>query len=139
MEITINDLLKFEDNIIDNVKIKFNQSSATDNPLDLYQKDPEIVNTQWLFWKEQKRYFYMTLVIRDYEPVWAYIVGLVKSGFKSYNASIWVLHNFLIIVSMALSLLFAGKRNKRSGIVFISLAILLILSEYYKTIISLFI
>ena len=58
MEITINDLLKFEDNIIDNVKIKFNQSSATDNPLDLYQKDPEIVNTQWLFWKEQKRYFY---------------------------------------------------------------------------------
>lgn len=82
---------------------------------------------------------YMTLVIRDYEPVWAYIVGLVKSGFKSYNASIWVLHNFLIIVSMALSLLFAGKRNKRSGIAFISLAILLILSEYYKTIISLFI
>lgn len=58
MDIKINDLLKFEDDIIDNVKIRFNQSNATDNPLDLYQKNPEIVNTQWLFWRGQKRYFY---------------------------------------------------------------------------------
>ena len=58
MEITINDLLKFNDDIIDSVKIKFNQSSDTENPLDLYQKDPEIVNTEWLFWREKKRYFY---------------------------------------------------------------------------------
>ena len=46
MEITINDLLKLDDNIINQVKKKFNQSSPTDNPLDLYQKAPEIVNTQ---------------------------------------------------------------------------------------------
>lgn len=58
MEITINDLLKFDDSVVDSVKIKFNQSSPTENPLDLYQKDPEIVNTHWLFYKKQKRYFY---------------------------------------------------------------------------------
>lgn len=58
MEITINDLLKFDDSVIDNVKIRFNQSNSIDDPLDLYQKNPEIINTQWLFWKGQKRYFY---------------------------------------------------------------------------------
>lgn len=49
MEITINDLFKFDESIVDDVKIKFNQSSPTENTLDLYQKDPEIVNTHWLF------------------------------------------------------------------------------------------
>ena len=58
MDIKINDLLKFDERIIDNVKIRFNQSNSTDNPLDLYQKDPEIVNTQWLLWRSNKRYFY---------------------------------------------------------------------------------
>ena len=57
MEITINDLLKFDDSILDSVKIRFNQTSETDNPLDLYQKNPEIVNTQWLFWNKQQKYF----------------------------------------------------------------------------------
>lgn len=36
---------------MDIAKIKFNQSSPESNPLDLYQQDPEIVNTQWLFGK----------------------------------------------------------------------------------------
>lgn len=82
---------------------------------------------------------YMTLIIRDNSPVWAYIVGLVKSGFKAYSASIWVLHNFLVIVSMVLSYFFSDKRNKKSGILFISLAIILLLVEHYNEIISLFI
>ncbi|MCI6538089.1 MAG: hypothetical protein MR443_10690, partial [Lachnospiraceae bacterium] len=58
MEIKLNDLLHFSEADMDIVKIKFNQSSPDSNPLDLYQQDPEIVNTQWLFWKEQRRYFY---------------------------------------------------------------------------------
>lgn len=57
MEIKINDLLKFNEDMMDNVKIRFNQSSPTDNPLDLYQKDPEIVNTRWLFWRTQVKFF----------------------------------------------------------------------------------
>ena len=55
MEITINDLLKFDDSIIDSVKIRFNQSSVDGDPLDLYQKNPEIVNTQWLFWNKHQK------------------------------------------------------------------------------------
>ena len=57
MEIKINDLLKFDSSIIDSVKIKFNQASPESDPLDLYQKDPEIINTEWLLWKEHRRYF----------------------------------------------------------------------------------
>ena len=58
MEIKLNDLLHFSDSEMDNIKIKFNQLSDTTDPLDLYQKGPEIVNTEWLFWKEKQRYFY---------------------------------------------------------------------------------
>jgi len=59
MEIRLNDLLNFSPENMDRSKIKLNQSSPDNgDPLMLYQKDPEIVNTQWLFWKETKRYFY---------------------------------------------------------------------------------
>lgn len=82
---------------------------------------------------------YMTLVIRGNEPVWAYIVGLLESGFKAYRASIWVIHNFLVIVSMALSLFFSGRRNRNAGIIFISATIILMLLRHWNTIISLFV
>ena len=57
MEIKLNDLLKFSEQDLKVAKIKFNQSSPDENPLDLYQKNPEIVNTQWLFWRESRHYF----------------------------------------------------------------------------------
>ena len=57
MNITLNDLLKLDESNIDNIKIRFNQSNSVENPLDLYQKNPEIVNNQWLLWRSQKRYF----------------------------------------------------------------------------------
>lgn len=57
MEIKLNDLLKFSEKDLKVAKIKFNQSSPDENPLDLYQKNPEIVNTQWLFWRESRHYF----------------------------------------------------------------------------------
>lgn len=58
MQITLNDLLRFKKEKFGNIKIKLNQSNGIDDPMELYQQDPEIVNTQWLFWKEQRRYFY---------------------------------------------------------------------------------
>lgn len=58
MQITLNDLLQFEKEEFNNIKIKLNQSNGIDDPMELYQQDPEIVNTQWLFWKEKRRYFY---------------------------------------------------------------------------------
>ena len=56
-EIKLNDLLKFSEKDLKVAKIKFNQSSPDENPLDLYQKNPEIVNTQWLFLRESRHYF----------------------------------------------------------------------------------
>ncbi|MEG1875922.1 MAG: hypothetical protein RR185_10205, partial [Angelakisella sp.] len=53
---------------------KLNQSNGIDDPMELYQQDPEIVNTQWLFWKEQRRYFYegqIAVCTRVYMPITA--------------------------------------------------------------------
>lgn len=69
MEIKLNDLLHFSEADMDIAKIKFNQSSPDSNPLDLYQQDPEIVNTQWFFWKEQRRYFY-----EGFKRQWRYFI-----------------------------------------------------------------
>ena len=57
MEIKLNDLLHFSGADMDIAKIKFNQSSPDSNPLDLYQQDPEIVNTQWLFLERTAKIF----------------------------------------------------------------------------------
>ena len=57
MQITLSDLLNFGEDIADNIKIRFNQSNSIENPLDLYQKNPDIVNNQWLLWRSKKRYF----------------------------------------------------------------------------------
>lgn len=57
-EILLNDLLNFTEEEINNAKIKLNQASDGDDPMNLYLNNPEIINTQWLFWKQQRRYFY---------------------------------------------------------------------------------
>ena len=56
--ILLKDLLRFSDDELANVKIKFNQHNGYDDPMDLYRSNPEIINTQWLFWNEKRRYFY---------------------------------------------------------------------------------
>ena len=53
----LKDLLHFSDKDLPNVKIKFNQHDGSDDPMDLYKRNPEIVNTEWLFWNEKMRYF----------------------------------------------------------------------------------
>lgn len=53
----LNDLLHFSKEEFCNIKIKFNQSNGFDEPMDLYQRDPNIVNNQWLFWRNKQRYF----------------------------------------------------------------------------------
>jgi len=81
---------------------------------------------------------YMTLVIRDCEPVISYIITLVKSGFSQYRASIDVFYNFLVIVSMALSLFAASRRNRKTGIGVVLSTIVLLILEHFDTIISIF-
>ena len=53
----LKDLLRFSEEELNRVKIKFNQHNGFDNPMDLYKNNPEIVNTQWLFWNTKQRYF----------------------------------------------------------------------------------
>lgn len=56
--ILLKDLLHFSTEDLKLAKIKFNQYNGNDDPMDLYQRNPEIINTQWLFWNEQRRYFF---------------------------------------------------------------------------------
>lgn len=56
-QIYLNDLLGFQQADYKNIKIKFNQFNGTSDPIEEYQKNPDIVNRQWLFWRNQKRYF----------------------------------------------------------------------------------
>lgn len=59
LEIKLNDLLKFDEKDFDNIKIKFNQSNGYEDPMDLYQENPDMINNQWFFWRNKKRYFYV--------------------------------------------------------------------------------
>lgn len=53
----LNDLLRIGQENLKNVKIRFNQFNGKDNPLDLYVRNPEIVNTQSFLWRTKQRYF----------------------------------------------------------------------------------
>jgi hypothetical protein len=53
----LSDLLRFEENIIDRVKIKFNQYNGEENPMDVYLRNPDEINNEWLFWRNKSRYF----------------------------------------------------------------------------------
>ena len=55
--ILLDDLLHIPEGIADSVKVKFNQYNGDSDPMDLYLREPEIVNTQWLFWRNQQRHF----------------------------------------------------------------------------------
>ena len=39
------------------VKVKFNIFNGREDPMVVYMKNPEIINNQWLFWREKKKYF----------------------------------------------------------------------------------
>ena len=56
--ILLKDLLNLSQELFENSKVRFNQNNGYDDPLDLFLKNPEMINTQWLFWRSEKRYFY---------------------------------------------------------------------------------
>ena len=55
--IKLNDLLRISADQAKAYKVKFNQEDGLEDPMELYLHDPEIVNTQWLFWRNKIRYF----------------------------------------------------------------------------------
>lgn len=57
MYIKLDDLLRIPESEIYNVKVRFNQHDGHDDPMELYLKNPDIVNSQWLFWRNKQRFF----------------------------------------------------------------------------------
>lgn len=55
--INLNDLLNLNASEMENTKIKFNQFNGTENPMDIYKRDPDEINIRWLFWRTTQRYF----------------------------------------------------------------------------------
>ena len=56
-KILLNDLLKFSEQDIDAVRIKFNIHNGHTDPLELYKEDPDKVNVEWFLWHDSRRYF----------------------------------------------------------------------------------
>lgn len=57
MRIKLDDLLRIPDSDAGNVKVKFNQTDGNEDPMELYLRDPKIINDHWLFWRNKQRYF----------------------------------------------------------------------------------
>lgn len=55
--IKLNDLLNLNNEELKTVKVRFNQSNGIENPMDLYLKNPEIVNNQWFLWRTKSKLF----------------------------------------------------------------------------------
>lgn len=54
----LNDLLQFSPGEIPSVRVKFNIWNGSHDPLELYKEDPDMVNTQWFLWHDERRYFH---------------------------------------------------------------------------------
>ena len=38
-------------------KVKFNRDNGYDDPIDIYKSNPDLINKQWLYWRNKNRYF----------------------------------------------------------------------------------
>lgn len=54
-KITLNDLLGIKPEDYPNTRIRFNQHNGTYDPMDLYLKNPDIVNVGWFLWRRKRR------------------------------------------------------------------------------------
>lgn len=57
-DILLNDLLQIPDADIPRTRLKLNVYDGNSNPLEEYKKDPEKVNSEWLLWHKERRYFH---------------------------------------------------------------------------------
>lgn len=87
LKIMLNDLLKFNEEEFKNIKIKFNQSNGYEDPMELYQRNPDIVNNQWLFWRSERRDFYVgqlaICLLKLYNDNW--LLTTIKKVTKELN------------------------------------------------------
>ena len=55
--ILINDILHFDETDLKNIKIRFNQPSQNEDPLQLYINNHDDLNTRYFLWREKMKYF----------------------------------------------------------------------------------
>lgn len=53
----LNDLLHLNPSYLDRGKVRFNQYNGEVEPMEVYLRNPDDVNTTWLFWRAKRRYF----------------------------------------------------------------------------------
>ena len=72
--ILLNDLLKFSDDEMNAVKIRFNQSSGDFTPLESYLRDPDEINCKAYLWTRKMRFFkegqYAVAFLRLTDDLW---------------------------------------------------------------------
>lgn len=56
-KILLNDLLRFDTDVLPSVRVKFNIYNGYNDPLELYKQDPDEVNVNWFLWHDDRRYF----------------------------------------------------------------------------------
>ncbi len=55
--ILLKDLLRFTPEQEEKAKVKFNIYNGSNNPIDIYKNNPDEINKQWLYWRNENRYF----------------------------------------------------------------------------------
>lgn len=55
--IKLNDLLHLTDEQASKAMVKFNRDNGCGDPIDIYKSNPDLINKQWLYWRNKNRYF----------------------------------------------------------------------------------
>lgn len=89
--IKLDDILRFPESELKNIKIRFNQTSSDADPMDLYLNNRDIVNSQWFFWRNKQRYFNVgqiaiCLLKLSYDTWLLTTIKRVTKEFGVYNA-----------------------------------------------------
>lgn len=100
--IYLNDLLHLDEQVLNNTKIKFNQWNGSENPMDIYKRDPEEINSRWLFWRTERRYFTVGQIaiclLKLTHDTW--LLTTVKEVTKEYGVKVGVNYDGVEIESL---------------------------------------
>lgn len=57
MILKLKHILRLDDFDLNKIKIRFNQNNGSEDPMEEYLKNSDIINNRWLFWRGEKRYY----------------------------------------------------------------------------------
>ena len=88
-KILLKDILNFSDEELKVAKVKFNQFNGDTDPMDEYLRDPEVINTTWLFWRAKNRYFFVgQIAICFLKLTWdTWLLTTIKRVTKELNVT----------------------------------------------------